>query len=247
MLLHLRPAEEDDLIAELADSGTVGILEEEDELRAFFDDSADLTALLNRFADFRPSVRHEPETDWAQVSRDAWPPLVVGRFYLVPSWSSQPTPAGLVRLEIEPGMACGTGRHPCTQLCLEAIERYVQAGHRVLDVGTGSGILARAAALIGAQCAIACDIDEQAVRIATQRRDAVQFFVGSADAVESSWADVVVVNIDSATIELLKDQLARVGKPDSVLILSGFPTWDAPIGIQPREVMLQDEWLCWIV
>lgn len=235
------------MIAQLADSGTAGILEENDELRAFFDDSADVAALLNRFARFRPSVRQEPDTDWAQVSRDAWPPLVVGRFYLVPTWNSQPTPPDLLRLEIEPGMACGTGRHPCTQLCLEAIGRYVQRGQRVLDVGTGSGILAGAAILVGARCAVGCDIDEQAVRVARRRRDAVQFFVGSANAIESSWADVVIANIDSATIELLSEQLARVRRSDSMLILSGFPAWDAPVGIQPRQVTRRDEWLCWIV
>ncbi len=71
----------------------------------------------------------------------------------------QPTPPGRLRLEIYPGMACGTGRHPATQLCLQAIERYVRPGARVLDVGSGSGILSDAARLMGAASVIGCDID----------------------------------------------------------------------------------------
>jgi ribosomal protein L11 methyltransferase len=67
----------------------------------------------------------------------------------VAPWSEQAAPPGRVRLEIEPGMACGTGRHPATQLCLEAMERFVRPRSRVVDIGTGSGILARAATLLG--------------------------------------------------------------------------------------------------
>src|ERR1700691_2629248 len=97
----------------------------------------------------------------ARVLRDAWPPLCVGeRFYLVAPWhAAVQAPAGRMRLEIYPGMACGTGRHPATQLCLQAIERYVKPGAQVLDVGSGSGILSDAARLLGAGVVIACDVD----------------------------------------------------------------------------------------
>ena len=106
-------------------------------------------------------------------------------------------------------MACGTGRHPATQLCLQAIERYVKPGARVLDVGSGSGILSDAARLVGAGCVIGCDVDPDAVRIARERVH-VPMFVGSVDAVRAEWADVIVTNIDAATLERIAPELERV-------------------------------------
>jgi len=233
------------LIAELQECGTTGITEEEGGLRAFFDAGRDETALIERFAEFSPGLREEPEVDWEQATRDAWPPLCVGeRFFLVAPWDEHAlAPPGRVRLRIYPGMACGTGRHPATQLCLQAIERYVKPGARVLDVGSGSGILSDAARLVGAGCVNGCDIDPEAVRIASERVK-VPMFVGSADAVRSGWADVVVANIDAATIERIRPDLERVRKPGSTLILSGFPEWDLPEGFSPKEVLRLDEWRC---
>ena len=124
-------------------------------------------------------------------------------------------------------MACGTGRHPATQLALEAIEEHVRPGDSVVDIGTGSGILAAAAVLVGAGIVIGCDVDPDAVRIARERLS-IPLFIGSADAIRSRWADVIVANIDSATIEQLRRELARIRKPDSKLILTGFPEWDVP-------------------
>jgi ribosomal protein L11 methyltransferase len=168
------------------------------------------------------------------------------RFYLVAPWDeAQPTPRGRERLEIYPGMACGTGRHPATQLCLQAIERYVKPGARVLDVGSGSGILSDAARLIGAGSVVGCDIDPDAVQIVRERVN-VPMFIGSADAVRSHSADVVVANIDAATLERLAPELDRVRNPESVLIVSGFQAWDVPEGFSPKETLRQEEWRCFI-
>jgi len=224
----------------------VGIVEEDGRLRAFFDDDSSHAGLLNRFAAFAPELRQEPSTDWAQIARDAWPPLLIGRrFFLVAPWSDEPTPAGRLRLEIYPGMACGTGRHPATQLCLEALGEYVHPGDRVLDVGTGSGILSAAAALLGARLVVGCDVDHDAVNIARERVH-LPLFTGSADAIVSNWADVVVANINSATIEELSAELARVRKPDSTLILSGFPEGDLPEGVAAKRILDREEWRCLI-
>jgi len=228
----------------------LGITEEDDGLRAFFAADPDAVSLLERFAGFSPEFREEPEADWEQLTRDAWPPLCVGeRFFLVAPWDAEPdaapTPPGRLRLEIYPGMACGTGRHPATQLCLQALERTVKPGSRVLDVGSGSGILSAAAKLVGADCVIGCDIDPDSVRIARERVK-VQMFIGSADAVRSQWADVIVANIDAATLEGIAPELERVRKPGGKLILSGFPDWDAPEGFSPKEVLSLDEWRCFI-
>ena len=93
-------------------------------------------------------------------------------------------------------MACGTGWHPCTQLCLEALEKQVRPGIRVLDVGSGSGILSRAALLLGAGSVISCDIDPE---VKPQ-------FVGPAEAVKAGSADLLVANISAAVVtDLLPD------------------------------------------
>jgi ribosomal protein L11 methyltransferase len=247
LLLHPSSDSEDILIAELHECGTAGVSEEEGGLRAFFERDEDAVSLLARFAEFSPELRQEELTDWERVTREAWPPLGVGeRFYLVAPWDAEaPTPPGRVRLEIYPGMACGTGRHAATQLCLQAIERYVKPGDRVLDVGCGSGILSNASRLVGAASVIGCDIDPDAVRIASERVE-VPMFVGSAEAVRSEWADVIVANIDAQTLERIAPELERVQKPSATLILSGFPEWDLPEGFPPHETLSQHEWRCLI-
>src|ERR1019366_8412729 len=131
----------------------------------------------------------EANRDWVQWARDLLQPMEVGaRFFLVPQWRDDPTPAGRFRIVVNPGLAFGTGVHETKRLWLEALEEVVKPGARVLDVGTGSGILARAAALLGAGKVYACDTDPVAVEIAGSG------FVGSVDAVAPASVDVVVGN-----------------------------------------------------
>jgi ribosomal protein L11 methyltransferase len=244
LLLRCAPAFEDQLSAELWDAGTTGIVEEAGGLRAFFDDGSDQKMLLRQFSGYAPELRREHAIDWARISRDAWPPLLVGeRFFLVPPWRDDPTPSGRLRLEMTPGMACGTGHHPATQLCLETLERYVRPAAIVLDVGAGSGILSAAAQLLGAGLVVACDIDGDAVTVARERLN-TPLFVGSLDAVRPGFADVIVANISSAVVEQLAEEFARVRKNESVLILSGFPRWDVPEGFTPTETLFRDGWSC---
>jgi ribosomal protein L11 methyltransferase len=237
LFLSPRPDQEDRLIADLWEAGTAGIVEETSGVRAFFEDTSEAAVLIARFSEFSPQQRIEESTDWVRECQEAWPPMRLGRFFLTPPWCHDPTPPGLLRLEINPGMACGTGRHPATQLCLEAIEKYVKPGDTVLDVGSGSGILSSAARLVGAGIVVSCDIDPELRPM----------FIGSADAVRSNWADVIVANIDSATVEQLAPEFARVRKLESTLILSGFPADDMPEGLpRSRESLRRDEWVCLI-
>ena len=195
-----------DLIADLYEAGTLGLIEHDGWVEAFFDDRE--TAL--QFGE--PS--EAPDVDWVQQTQDAWPPLLVGKkFFLVAPWRTEPTPEGRFRLEINPGQQCGTGQHPCTQKCLEAMERIVKPGHSVLDVGSGSGILSIAARLLGAARVVACDIDPEAC----------VDFVGSVDAVRSNSFDVVVANINEEVIGRMRPDFDRVARHR---ILSGFQNED---------------------
>ncbi len=204
------------LIADLWEQGSCGIAEPEGHyVRAFFEDSADRDALLARYRG--AAIREEEDRDWVQSARDLWQPMEVGaRFYLVPEWRDDPAPPGRFRIAVNPGMAFGTGVHETTQLCLEASEEFLKPGTRVLDVGTGSGILRHAAQLLGAGKTYACDIDPVAVEIAGDA------FVGSVDAVASRCMDLAMANISPEAIMALAPDLLRVLRPGGILLASGF-------------------------
>jgi ribosomal protein L11 methyltransferase len=152
------------LIAELWEEGSEGIVElSPTSVRAFFEDTSDRRALRARFPGARE--RNEEQRDWVQSARDLLQPMEVGRrFFLVPEWRDDPAPEGRFRITINPGMAFGTGVHETTRLCIEALEDFVRPGMTVLDVGTGSGILARAASLLGASAdVVVANISPEAI------------------------------------------------------------------------------------
>jgi ribosomal protein L11 methyltransferase len=116
-----------------------------------------------------PSVRYLAEADWAEAWKSTYKTLRIGRRIVVkPSWQSYAATPDQVVIELEPGLAFGTGLHPSTVLMLEALERHVERGDRVLDVGTGSGILAIAAVKLGAGNVVALDIDSLALEVARE-------------------------------------------------------------------------------
>jgi ribosomal protein L11 methyltransferase len=154
----------------------------------------------------------------------------IGRRLLVrPSWVRAPAPGGAATVTLDPGMAFGTGRHPTTRLCLEALVRHLGGGERVLDVGTGSGILAIAAAKLGAGHVLALDTDGLARRIARDnaRRNGVAGRVQVpggrlAAAVAAAGAfDVVVANLTAQDLGRLLPWLARRVRPGGLAVLSG--------------------------
>lgn len=218
------PERQDLLIAELWEEGSAGIAELDGRLRAFFEDAADRDALLKRFHPL--SWRQEEQCDWVARSRANWEPMLVGdRFFLVPEWRSEPAPEGRFHIIVNPGLAFGTGIHETTQLCMEALETYVHPGMSVLDVGTGSGILAQAAALLGAAPVWACDIDPAAAAIA--RDNGACVFLGSVDAVRSSCAGLIAANISPEAIATLAPELLRCLRPGGIALVSGFERHEA--------------------
>jgi ribosomal protein L11 methyltransferase len=235
----------DVLIAELWEQGSTGIVElNAQTVRAFFEDAADRRALMAMYPGARERV--EEQRDWVQAARDLLQPMEVGRrFFLVPEWRDDPAPDGRLRIVVNPGMAFGTGVHETTRLCIEAMEDYLKPGMTVLDVGTGQGILARAARLLGAGKVIACDTDPVAVEIAGEG------FVGSVDAVASGSADLVLANISPEAIVQLAPNLVRAVREGGVLLASGFENHEvehvrAALGAA-REVRHKGNWALLVV
>jgi ribosomal protein L11 methyltransferase len=235
LLFDVTPETQDAILEQLWSAGTTGIIERETTLEAFFDDPVLVTAQL---AHLHPRVREHEPIDWEQYTRDSFPPVEVGtRFFLAPPWSRDTTPAGRIRLVINPGLACGTGYHPCTQLCLIALERHLRPGSRVLDVGSGSGILSVAATHLGA-FPIACDNDPEAIlHCATPIR-----FVGSVDAIMPQSFDALIANISEPVNRELWPRYVSTVRPGGIIILSGFEHFDPPA--VPLERLEQDGWLC---
>lgn len=245
---------------ELWDAGTSGIQEidydHETLLVAGFETNDDLAALLRRFAQYAPAWEHDQTTDWVAYTKDAWPPRCVGeRIYLAPPWCVEHTPPGRHRIIHNPGLACGTGEHPCTQLALEALERCITPGDGVVDVGTGSGILAIAALRLGAAFAIGIDTDYEALLGAAVKNFALNEFepmlvAGSADVTKTAVADVTVANIGATVLIHIADELLRITRPNGKLILTGFPEWEFPTFLElfpTAEVSAMNEWRCLLV
>ena len=170
------------------------------------------------------SVREVPDEDWLGEWKKSWQPVEIGRFIIAPSWTDLSVGAERLVINIEPGMAFGTGTHETTRLCLAAIEKYYTGGS-FLDVGTGTGILAIAAAKLFPNASVeACDTDPQAIEIACENADLnsvsgqINFRVGTIGDSSAS-ADFVCANL---TAEVITDLLpALLGVTCGRLVLSG--------------------------
>ena len=187
-----------------------------------------------------PRVRHLSEEDWAHAWKKHYRVLRVGqRIVVKPSWQAYIPQSDDVVIELDPGMAFGTGLHPSTRLCLVALEGHVAPDMEVLDVGTGSGILAIAAARLGAGPVLALDIDPIAVKTAranvaaNEVEHVVRVEPGSWPTLESHDGafDIVLVNILAETIvELLNEGLVRCLKEAGLIVVSGI--------IESRQAMV---------
>ncbi|VWD53699.1 50S ribosomal protein L11 methyltransferase [Burkholderia contaminans] len=169
------------------------------------------------------TVREVEEQDWVRLTQSQFEPIPIGeRIWVVPSWHDAPDPDALI-LELDPGLAFGTGSHPTTRLCMEWLEQSVQSGQSVLDYGCGSGILAILAKKCGANPVIGIDIDPQAVESARQNseRNRAEVTYGLPDACPDGEFDIVVANILSNPLKLMASMLASKVKPGGRIALSG--------------------------
>lgn len=200
---------------------------------------------------------YEPQ-NWNESWEKTIKPMTIGQFFLRPTWAAEPTPENKVLLEIDPKMAFGTGYHETTRLMLRFLPDVISKGDTVLDIGTGTGILAIAAIKLGAQHAFGFDIDEWSSVNATENaylnNVSSQFVVkeGSFDIIpENTVYNVVLANVNRNMLLSTSAQITNRVKPGGQLLLSGLldSDEDTILGnphyatLTHKETIRENEWI----
>ena len=230
-----------------------------DDWRVFFTSPSErdraAAALRIEFPDATIEAIDVPDEDWAARSQASLRAVRVGNIVVAPPWD---VPAGPVVIIIQPSMGFGTGHHATTRLCIDALQRLNIAGRTVLDVGTGSGVLAIAASLLGASRSVGIDDDADAITAAHENlqlnpQAEATLLVADLRATDVGSADIVIANLTGGLLisaaRALQDLVARGGS----LVLSGlmaveetdviaaFPAWSVDYRSE------EDEWLCVVI
>lgn len=213
------------------------------------------------------SLENLQDEDWENNWKQYYQPIAIGkRLLIVPQWLHPDNPEGRIPVVLDPGMIFGTGAHASTQMCLKALENHMQGGERVIDLGSGSGILSIAALLLGAAFSIGVDIDPKAEDIARENAllnnlAAPHFTAVTGNVIEDKAMmerlahqpyDVVLANIVADVIIPLAAVVPRFLKPDGVFICSGILNIRLPevlqaLDIAGLQIISQDEendWCC---
>jgi ribosomal protein L11 methyltransferase len=206
-----------------------------------------------------PRTRELAEEDWAEAWKKHYTILHLGQSLVVkPSWLEYTPRAGDLVIELDPGMAFGTGLHPTTRLCMVALEERVQPGMRMIDVGTGSGILSITAAKLGAREILALDLDPIAVETAARNvainhaESVVRVERGSLDAAaHRNLFDLACINILAEVICELAPAIASALRPGGSVIASGILDFKADdvvdalgaVGIETVEKKQEEDWV----
>lgn len=167
------------------------------------------------------------DEDWNQKWKQFYHPMKIGeKIVICPSWEEYDKKDGEVIVSLDPGMAFGTGTHDTTRLCLELLQKYVKDNSSLLDIGTGSGILAISGKLLGAKTVLASDIDEVAVKVAKENAalngaENINFVCGDVLEMTDEKYDVISANIVADVILSLLPKVKSYLNPDGVFIISG--------------------------
>ena len=258
---------QDLLYAELDPFEPMAIQENEagDSWRVFFRTAGGRGAARRALlSEFRNALDVSPvdvdDEDWARRSQASLKPVRIGRLTIAPPWDvPQPPTADRrplsereVLVVIEPSMGFGTGHHATTRLCLELLQTIDVTGKSVIDVGTGSGVLAIAAAKLGASRVVGIDNDPDALQNARENlernavRDVVELREGDTS-IGTEAAAVVLANLTPALLQRVSADLRRMTVPGGVLIVSGFAQEEAQdvvetLGLVEVERRVQDNW-----
>lgn len=201
-----------------------------------------------------PSYRIEAveDKDWVREWMDNFHPMNFGeKLWICPSWHTPPQ-ADAINIMLDPGLAFGTGTHPTTALCLNWLDQADVKGKVVIDYGCGSGILAIAAALLGAKKVIGVDTDPQALEAtqANAERNGVKIDTYLPDDCPDETCDLLLANILAGPLQSLSERLARLSKSGAKIVLSGildvqaedvsqsYQTW-----FDMKAPVLKDEWI----
>ena len=247
--------------AALADFNVTAINEEPLVWRVFFQTSAerDLAheTLQTMFSDLAITRVDVPDENWAARSQAALRAVRVGAIVVAPPWDVPSASRDTHGIVIQPSMGFGTGHHSTTRLCLDALQRVDLRHQSVIDVGTGSGVLAIAASLLGAASVVGFDDDADAVTAARENLDlnpdahvALEVRELRAKGQIGPPADVVLANLTGGLLVTAAATLRQLTKPVGRLILSGFLTSEesevlgafAPLAVEHRSE--EEDWLC---
>ena len=226
---------------------------------AMFDADTDVDAAVALLPEnMRPvkeayTVTSVADQDWVKLTQSQFDPIHVSeRLWITPTWHEAPTD-GSINIELDPGLAFGTGSHPTTFLCLRWLDANMPQGAAVLDYGCGSGILAITAAKLGAGKVVGVDIDKQAIRASHDNaaQNQVNIEVYLPDEQPEGQFDVVVANILANPLRMLGQMLAGRVKTDGQIVLSGilaeqveeisalYQQW-----FDMKPATIQDSWAC---
>ncbi|OLF49226.1 ribosomal protein L11 methyltransferase [Streptococcus acidominimus] len=252
-----------EIVPEKEQSDLITIIAYYPENLAVEDIKIALLARLDEVSDFvDPSTIHLEdqaleEEDWADNWKKYYEPArITHALTIVPSWTDYEATAGEKVIRLDPGMAFGTGTHPTTKMSLFALEQVLRGGERVLDVGTGSGVLSIASSLLGAGEVHAYDLDEVAVRVAEENialnahTDNITVKAGDLLRGVELEADVIVANILADILVHLTEDAYRLLKDEGYLIMSGIiaTKWEMvrtaaeTAGFFLETQMIQGEW-----
>lgn len=208
---------------------------------------------------YRISYRELDEENWAEAWKAFfWPHKIGRRIVVKPSWRDYDALPGEIVIELDPGMAFGTGAHPTTALCAQLIEAHLQQGAAFLDIGTGSGILMAAAGKLGAGMLAGSDRDELAVRIAAEnlrrngiKEDRIHLAQGLLAAPFKGAFDIVAANILTHIVMELLDDIPRLLKNGGIFICSGIIAENQSLvagkmktmSFEILEILLKEGWV----